>query len=91
MIQAGGLESTVLKVAHHGSTTSSSLGFIETVGADIAVISVGASNPYGHPDFDILSRLKAVCGAVYRTDERGTVAVFSNGKTLETEFQKPER
>lgn len=79
----------VLKVAHHGSTTSSSLGFIETVGAELAVISVGASNPYGHPDFDIINRLKASGCSVVRTDERGTIAVFSDGKVIESKFQKP--
>jgi len=81
----------VLKVAHHGSTTSSSIGFLETVDADIAVISVGASNPYGHPDFDILSRLNSAGCSVVRTDERGTVAAFSDSKTVTIEYQKPER
>lgn len=81
----------VLKVAHHGSTTSSSLGFLETVDADFAVISVGASNPYGHPDPDILNRLLGVGSAVYRTDQCGTVAVFSSGKEISIITQKPER
>ncbi|MBR3298063.1 MAG: MBL fold metallo-hydrolase [Clostridia bacterium] len=82
-------EANVLKVAHHGSTTSSSLGFVETVGAETAVISVGAKNPYGHPDFDVVNRLKSVCGDILRTDELGAIAVFSNGETLEYAFQKP--
>lgn len=81
----------VLKVAHHGSTTSSSLGFIETVDADIAVISVGAKNPYGHPDFDILTRLNKAGCSVVRTDERGTIAVFSDGMAVTIEYQKTER
>ncbi|MBR5949187.1 MAG: MBL fold metallo-hydrolase [Clostridia bacterium] len=84
-------KANVLKIAHHGSTTSSSLGFIETVDADIAVISVGAANPYGHPDFDILNRLSAAGCSIARTDERGTIAAFSDGSTVSLEFQKPER
>ena len=51
-------------------------GFLETVGAEIALISVGKDNPYGHPDFDILNRLRNVGSAVYRTDECGWIAVF---------------
>ena len=68
--------SDVLVVAHHGSTTGSSYGFLETVGAEIALISVGKDNPYGHPDFDILNRLRNVGSAVYRTDACGWIAVF---------------
>ncbi|GEM_PF-287081 len=74
--------SDVLIVAHHGSTTSSSYGFLETVGAKYAVISVGRDNPYGHPDHDILRRLKAVGTAVCRTDESGWISILSDGKTV---------
>lgn len=83
-------EANLLLVAHHGSTTSSTLGFIETVGGETAVISVGAKNPYGHPDFDILNRLKGAGYTVLRTDELGSIAAFSDGKTLELAFQKPK-
>lgn len=84
-------EANLLLVAHHGSTTSSTLGFLETVGASTAVISVGAKNPYGHPDFDILNRLKGAGYDVLRTDELGSIAAFSNGETLEFAFQKPQK
>lgn len=81
----------LLKVAHHGSTSSSSLGFVETVGAKTAVISVGADNLYGHPDADILRLLSGTGAEIYRTDERGSIAVFSNGSGLEFAFQKPQK
>lgn len=80
--------SDVLIVAHHGSTTSSSFGFLETVGAKYAVISVGRDNPYGHPDHDILKRLKAVGTKVYRTDEEGWISILSDGTDVRVITQK---
>ncbi len=78
----------VLHVAHHGSTTSSSYGFLETVGAEYAVISVGADNEYGHPDFDILNRLNAVGSQTYRTDVSGAITLFLNGASVEILTEK---
>ncbi len=78
----------VLIVGHHGSTTSSSLGFIETVGAKYAVISVGRDNQYGHPDHSVLKRLENCGAAVYRTDEEGWTAVLTNGKNCRIITQK---
>lgn len=65
----------VLKVAHHGSTTSSSLGFLEAVNPEYAIISVGEGNSYGHPDYDTIQKLKSINAAVYRTDELGTITI----------------
>ena len=67
-----------LKVPHHGSTTSSSLGFLEAVSPEYAIISVGKGNSYGHPDYDTIQKLKQVNAEIYRTDELGTInIVFS--------------
>jgi len=73
------LKSDVLKVAHHGSSSSSSLEFLEKVNPLIAVISVGKNN-FGHPSEKIIERLKDKNIAVYRTDQNGTVIIRTNGQ-----------
>jgi competence protein ComEC len=67
------LAATVLKVAHHGSRTSSTEPFIAAVRPTVAVVSVGARNTYGHPDAGALARLAAVGAAIARTDRDGAV------------------
>ncbi|MFO0703033.1 MAG: MBL fold metallo-hydrolase [Candidatus Andersenbacteria bacterium] len=64
-----------LKVAHHGSRTSSSAPFLAAVGARTAVISVGARNSYGHPTHEALDRLRAAGATIHRTDHEGSVTV----------------
>ena len=76
------LSATVLKVAHHGSDTSSSMEFLEAVDPAYAVISVGEDNEYGHPMAVVLDRLAELAIPVYRTDELGTICCVSDGKTL---------
>ena len=72
----------VLKVAHHGSVSSTSAGFLEAVQPQDAVISVGANNSYGHPAPETLSRLSAAGARVWRTDRQGTILVTSDGLTM---------
>lgn len=76
------LSADVLKVAHHGSTTSSTDAFIRAVSPEISVISVGAGNSYGHPHSTIVKRLQDHGSKVYRTDESGTIVITTDGKTL---------
>ena len=66
---------TLLKVAHHGSSGSTSSRFLAQVQARIAVISVGAGNYYGHPAAEALERLRWAGCEVLRTDERGRITV----------------
>lgn len=73
------LASTVLKVGHHGSDTSTSDAFLAAVQPEIAVISVGEGNSYGHPAAETLKKLTC---QVYRTDEMGTVVLASDGLTF---------
>ena len=81
------IKSTVLKVGHHGSSTSSCYEFLYKVDPQIAVISVG-DNSYGHPSDEVLSRLED-CGArVFRTDECGTIIMKSDGRSLEIITEK---
>ena len=78
------LKSTVLKVAHHGSKTSTSPQFLAAVAPEAAVISVGADNPFGHPDPELVERLIDRLGEdnVYRTDEGGTIEFMTDGERL---------
>ena len=75
------LEAEVLKVAHHGSNSSSTASFLSQVDPEVAIISVGASNPYGHPAPETLQRLGDAGVIIYRTDEDGTLVVTADGMT----------
>ncbi|OGO44009.1 MAG: DNA internalization-related competence protein ComEC/Rec2 [Chloroflexi bacterium RBG_16_58_8] len=88
--ERAGIAGTVLKVAHHGSDTSSSPGFLAVVSPRVAVISVGADNRFGHPAPDVVSRLEDRIGKgnVYRTDERGAVDFVTDGQRLWVEAGK---
>lgn len=79
------LRADVLKVGHHGSSTSSSDAFLRAVSPDVAIISVGARNKYGHPSSDVLYALSRVGAEVLRTDEAGTVVVRTDGVHIEIE------
>ena len=72
----------VLKVAHHGSGHSSTLPFLQKIHPQVAVVSVGAHNRYGHPAGDTLKRLQSVGAKVWRTDERGAVVCETDGEML---------
>lgn len=76
------LRSTVLKVAHHGSRTSSRPEFLDAVSPQVAVISVGSWNPFGHPHAVTLDALAAVGAHMYRTDRHGAVTVETDGRSL---------
>ncbi len=79
------LRADVLKVGHHGSSTSSSDAFLAAVHPEVAVISVGAGNKYGHPSADVLRALGLAGAEVLRTDEAGTVIVRTDGARIEVE------
>jgi competence protein ComEC len=76
------LASTVLKVGHHGSNTSTSPLFLNTVNPEVAVISVGADNSYGHPHGEVIDRLQQAGVSVFRTDLHGTVVITSDGREI---------
>ena len=78
--------STVLKVGHHGSRTSSSEAFLQAVNPRWAVISCGYANSFGHPHKEIVQRLSRVTGAeILRTDEKGAVVFRTDGKSMKVE------
>lgn len=76
------LRADVLKVGHHGSSTSSTDAFLNAVQPSLAVISVGSDNLYGHPSADVLASLARVGARTVRTDQLGTVVVHSDGIRL---------
>lgn len=69
------LDADILKVPHHGSKTSSSEAFLRAVSPELALLSVGAENTYGHPNPQVLARYKALGIPVRRTDREGRVEV----------------
>ncbi len=78
------LTSTVLKVAHHGSSTSTSKELLAVVNPRLAVISAGEGNPFGHPGNEVMDKLKEKLGSenIYRTDRHGTIELITDGQKL---------
>lgn len=76
------LKTRVLKIAHHGSKYASSSGFLNRVQPEVAIVSCGAWNRYGHPSQAVLDRLRAVNANVklYRTDLQGEISITTRGK-----------
>ena len=72
----------VLKVAHHGSLTSSATEFLKAVRPRIAVVSAGRSNHFGHPVPEVLDRYRAIGAEIFRTDRDGAVTVDSDGYSI---------
>lgn len=79
------LKSDILKVGHHGSSTSTSKEFLNKIDPSIAIISVGEDNTYGHPTKETLNTLSNI--KVYRTDINGTIVISSNGESIDTSFK----
>ncbi|OGQ27793.1 MAG: DNA internalization-related competence protein ComEC/Rec2 [Deltaproteobacteria bacterium RIFCSPLOWO2_01_FULL_45_74] len=78
------LRSSVLKLGHHGSETSTTEKFLSAVDPKYAVISVGAYNSYGMPDQSVIDRLQQKGISVYRTDTQGAITFTTDGHKLET-------
>lgn len=82
------LSATVLKVGHHGSETSTGEDFLNTVNPEIAIISVGKENEYGHPTADVLQRLDKVGSQILRTDLQGDIKIISDGQNVSVTAEK---
>jgi len=76
------LEADFLKVGHHGSKTSTTPDFLHQVSPRIAVISVGADNPYGHPNQVVLDEFRGSGTRLLRTDRDGATSVFTDGHSV---------
>ncbi|HAS05064.1 MAG TPA: DNA internalization-related competence protein ComEC/Rec2 [Dehalococcoidia bacterium] len=77
-------QATILKVGHHGSSSSTSVEFLNVCRPQVAVISVGTDNDYGHPNEEVNERLVEIMGEqnIYRTDKNGTIEFISDGMRL---------
>ena len=85
---ANELKSNVLKVAHHGSNTSSSADFLRVAKPDAAIISCGVNNDYHHPHPGTLKKFEKLGSKIYRTDLNGTVTVITDGKKWDITKEK---
>ena len=81
------VDSDILKVGHHASSSGSGATFISAVSPEISVIEVGAGNSYGHPNSETLERLQRA-STVYRTDLDGTIIVTTDGSTYTVMTEK---
>lgn len=77
-----GLKADVLKLGHHGSSTSSSDAFLDAVNPEYGVISCGTGNSYGHPHKETLDKLDARNIKYFRTDQKGTIVAVSDGEVI---------
>jgi len=80
LLQAGlDVRAQILKVGHHGSRNSSSEEFVKDVSPQMAIISVGEGNSFGHPHSDVVNKLTGLVPKVFRTDKDGDVNFVSDG------------
>jgi competence protein ComEC len=89
LLSSGNLSSDVLKVAHHGSKTSSSESFLQSVHADFFVISAGPENRFGHPHAQVVEKLVRSGGRIFITRDYGDIDVFSDGADTLWSFERP--
>lgn len=89
MIDAGlAKDIDILKVGHHGSSTSSKAKFLEIIKPEYAVVSCGVDNSYNHPNEKTMQRLMGYAENIYRTDQQGTVVFTCKGSEISVECEK---
>ena len=76
------LKSNILKLGHHGSDTSTNPTFLQMVSPELAIVSAGKNNSFGHPHKSVLDLLEKFGIKVLRTDEEGTINLYSNGVNI---------
>lgn len=82
------LQATILQLGHHGSSTSSSVEFLEAVDPEVAVYSASEDNSYGHPHEVVLERLSQMGIQIYGTAVNGTIIVTTDGQTYEVRTER---
>ncbi|MBP3597672.1 MAG: MBL fold metallo-hydrolase [Clostridia bacterium] len=79
-------QTTVVKIGHHGASTSSCEDFLNQTKPEYSIISVGKDNSYNHPSSSTLKRLRKINSEIHRTDEQGTILLTSNGTDINFDF-----
>ncbi|WP_332629009.1 MBL fold metallo-hydrolase [Halalkalibacter flavus] len=82
------LDSTILQLGHHGSSTSTTPAFLEAVNPEVAIISAGIDNQYGHPHDEVVSRVENAKINLYTTFVHGTIIVSTDGQNYDVETNK---
>ncbi len=77
------LQTDAIKVAHHGSLTSSTHAFVTASKAKLAIVSVGKQSQFGHPKPEIVERWKNAGARILTTGENGTISVSTDGRDLQ--------
>jgi competence protein ComEC len=76
------IRADILKIGHHGSKNSTTPDFLSAVNPQIAIISSGEGNPYGHPSAEVLTRLESAGVRTLRTDANGAIHILTDGKNI---------
>jgi len=82
------VRSTVLKLGHHGSRTSTTEDWLTKVQPQLGIISAGKDNSYGHPHPEVIAALEKLKIPYLRTDEHGTITVISDGSRIHVTSEK---
>ena len=82
------VDADVMKLGHHGSSTSTGKDFLEAVSPDICIIQCGAGNKYGHPHADTIEAVKEAGAEWYSNDRDGTIVVYSDGERIYLQTEK---
>lgn len=85
------LQTDVIKVAHHGSRTSSTEGFVNAAKAKLAIVSVGRESQFGHPHEEVVERWKTAGAKILTTGENGTISVSTDGRDLQLKTYNREK
>lgn len=82
------LDSTVLKVGHHGSSSSSCNLFLKAVSPEVAIYSCGLNNEYGHPHGEVVNKINNLGALSYRTDKQGSIVISTDGESYYVATEK---
>ena len=85
------LDADILKIGHHGSSSSSSYPYLWAVTPQYAVISCGKNNSYGHPAADVVKRLETIGVKILRTDQLGTIRFVTDGENITVTSDNPSK